>query len=113
MKRERAEGPQLQADLQRGFRVRYLTQLHSSLPASLTPSFILSPPTLSFMRYTPLSLSFLSTLFPLTFAPKASLVVPIPKISKDKKDKSGEGRRESSRGNQRRINANKRDGMGR
>lgn len=103
----KAVGPQLRADLQRGSqRVRYLTQLalHSSLPASFTPSFMLSPPSLSFMHPTPtppppFPLSFLPfapfppshLLLPIfTLAPKACLVVPIPEFSKEK-DKSREG----------------------
>lgn len=116
--RTKAVGPQLQADLQRGLqRVRYLTQLalHSSLPASLSP-LIYPFSSLSFMRCTRpshyLSLSPLFAPFPLIFAPKACLVVPIPEFSKKvKKAKSGEGRGQSSkRGNQRRIDANEKRG---
>lgn len=93
--RTEAVGPQLQADLQRGLqRVRYLTQLalHSSLPPCLSLSHPLIYPfsSLAFFHEghsllpPPLSLPlyFLSALFPLTFAPKACLAVPIPEFSK-------------------------------
>lgn len=80
--RTKAEGPPPNSRLT--FRVRYLTQLHSFLPAPHL-SF-LPPPFLSLRTHPPttLSPSFLSALFPLTFAPQACLIVPIPEISKEK-----------------------------
>lgn len=60
----------------------------------------------------PLSLSFLSALFPLIFAPKARIVLPIPEFSKGKKIKVEKARGKEGGGgskgwNQRRIDANK------
>lgn len=82
MRRERhsrvkAEGPQLQADLQ-----SQVFNTAAFFPPSrpLTPSFIPSPPTLFFTRYNPPP-AFLSA----HFRSHARLIVPILEISREKK----------------------------